>query len=48
MVEQYCKNFSVNNFDRIKETSQFNAYFTKSHNNESDAGYLLEVDIQYS
>ena len=37
----------VNNFERIKDTSQFNEYFTKNYNEESDEGYLLEVDAQY-
>ena len=35
----------VNNFDRIKDTSQFNEDFIKNYNEESDEGYFLEVDV---
>ena len=38
---------AVNNFDSIKDTSQFNVGFIKNYNEESDEGYLLEVDVQY-
>ena len=38
---------SVNNFKWVKETSQFNEDFIKSYNDDSDEGYLLEVDFQY-
>ena len=37
----------VNNFEWIKDTSQFNEDFIKSYNEESDQGYFLKVDIQY-
>ena len=37
----------VNNFEWIKDTSQFNEDFIKSYNEESDEGYFLEVDVQY-
>ena len=37
----------VNNFEWIKDTFQFNEYFIKNYNEESDEGYYLEVDIQY-
>ena len=37
----------VNNFEWIKDTSQFNEDFIKSYNEESDKGYFLEVDVQY-
>ena len=37
----------VNNFERITDTSQFNEDFIKNYNEESDEGYLLEVDVQY-
>ena len=37
----------VNNFEWIKDTSQFNKDFIKNDNNESDEGYFLEVDVQY-
>ena len=37
----------VNNFEWIKYTSQLNEDFIKSYNDESDKGYLLQVDVQY-
>ena len=37
----------VNNFEWIKDTSQFNEDFINNYNEESDKGYLLEVDVQY-
>ena len=37
----------VNNFEWIKDTSQFNEDLIKSYNEESDEGYFLEVDVQY-
>ena len=37
----------VNNFEWIKDTSQFNKDFIKNYNEESDEGYFLEVDVQY-
>ena len=37
----------VNNFEWIKDTSQFNEDFIKSYNEESNEGYFLEVDVQY-
>ena len=37
----------VNNFERIKDTSQFNEDFLKNYNEKTDEGYFLEVDIQY-
>ena len=37
----------VNNFEWIKDTSHFNEDFIKNYNEESDEGYLREVDVQY-
>ena len=37
----------VNNFEWIKDTSQFNEDFIKNHNEEIDEVYFLEVDFQY-
>ena len=37
----------VNNFEWIKNTSQFNEEFIKIYNGESDEGYVLEVNVQY-
>ena len=36
----------VNNFDWIKDTSQFNEDFIKNYNEESDEGCFLRVDVQ--
>ena len=38
---------SVNNFQLMKDTSEFNENFRKNYNEESDEGYILEVDVQY-
>ena len=38
----------VNQFEWIEDTSQFNEDFLKSYNEESNEGYILEVDVQYS
>ena len=37
----------VNNFEWIKDTSQFIEEFINNYNEESDEGYFLEVDVQY-
>ena len=37
----------VNNFEWIKDTSQFNEDFSKNYNEESDEGYILDTDVQY-
>ena len=37
----------VNNFEWIKDTSQFNEDFIKNYNEESDEGYFLKVVVQY-
>ena len=38
----------VNNFERMKDTVQFNEGFIKNYNEESNEGYFLEVDVQYT
>ena len=43
-MSQKC---TVNGFEWVKETSQFNKGFIESYNEEYDEGYFLEVDIQY-
>ena len=35
----------INNFEWIKDTSQFNENFIKNYNKESDKGHFLEVDV---
>ena len=37
----------VNNFEWVKDTSQFNEDFIRNYNEERDEGYFLEVDVQY-
>ena len=37
----------INNFEWIKDTSQFNEDFIKNYNEESDEGYFLEIGVQY-
>ena len=37
----------VNNFEWVKNTSQFNEDFIKNYNEESDEGYFLELGVQY-
>ena len=41
------QNLPVNNFEWIKETSQFIEDFRKNYNEESDEGYFSEVDVRY-
>ena len=41
------QNLSVNNFEWIKDTSQFNIDFIKNYNEESNEGCFLKVDVQY-
>ena len=47
----YCsamsQKHSVNNFEWIEDTFQFNEDFIKNYNEESDEGYFLKVDVQY-
>ena len=37
----------ANNFEWIKDISQFNENFIKNYKEESDKGYFLEIDVQY-
>ena len=41
------QNLPVNNFEWIKDTSQFNEDFMKNYNEERDEGYFLKSDVQY-
>ena len=36
---------SLNNFEWIKDTSQFNEDVIKNYNEESDEGSFVEVDV---
>ena len=40
--------FPVNNFEWIEDTSKFNENFIKKYNEESDQGYFLEVNVEYT
>ena len=44
---EMSQKFPVNNFEWIRDTSQFNEVFIKSYNEESDEGYFFEIEIQY-
>ena len=35
----------INNFELIKDNSQFNEDFIKNYNEKSDKGYFLEVEV---
>ena len=37
----------MNGFKWVKDLSEFDGGFIKSHNEKSKEGYFLEVDIQY-
>ena len=37
----------LNNFEWIKDVSQFNERFIKNYTKDIDEGHFLEVDVQY-
>ena len=37
----------VNNFKRVEDTSRINEEFIKNSNENSNKGYILEVDVKY-
>ena len=39
-------NGTVNGFEWVEETSQFNKHFIKSSDNDSDERYFLKVDVK--
>ena len=41
------KKLPANDFKWAEETLQFNKDFIKSYKNDSDEGYIFEVDVQY-
>ena len=47
MVGQCHQKLPESDFERAKDTSQFDKDFIKNYNEESDKGYFLEIDIQY-
>ena len=42
------KKIPVNGFEWEEESSQFNEDFIKDYDENSDDGYFLEVDVEYS
>ena len=40
------QNLSVNKFELIKDTSQFNEDFIKNYDETNDAGYFLEIEYK--
>ena len=42
------KKIPVNGFEWVEESSQFNEDFIKDYDENSDDGYFLEVDVEYS
>ena len=40
--------FPVNGFERVEELSEFKEDFIKNYDEDSNKGYFLEVDIEYS
>ena len=46
-MQNFPRKLPVNNFERIKDTFQFNEDFIKNYNEESDQGYFFEVYVQY-
>ena len=41
------RKFPINNFEQIKNTSQFNEDFIKNYNEESAETYFLEANVPY-
>ena len=48
MDGQFSQELPVNGIKWVKNTSQFDKDFMKNYNEDSDKGYFLEVDVQYS
>ena len=42
------RKLSVNTFEWIEDTNQFNEGFTESYNEESNEGCLFKFDVQYA
>ena len=42
-----CKKLSVNGFKWIKDTSKIDEKFIKNCDEDSDMGYILEVNVEY-
>ena len=42
------RKLSVNGFKWVEKLSRFNEIFIKNYNENSDIGYFLKVDIDYS
>ena len=44
---EISQKLQVNNFEWLKNTSQFIEDFIKNYNQESDEGYFLGIDLQF-
>ena len=44
---EMSQNLSINDFNWLEETSQFNEDFLKIYNTDCDIGNFKEVDVQY-
>ena len=42
------QNLPVNNFKQVEDLLKFNESFIKNYDENSDEGYILEVDIEYA
>ena len=42
-----CKKLPVNGFKWATKLHEFNENFTKNYEENSDEGYILEVDVEY-
>ena len=47
MVGQCLKNLPVSDFKCKKNMSKFTEEFIKNYDEDSDKGYILEVDVKY-
>ena len=43
---EMSQNLPVNDFKLVEDISEFHESFIKSYNEESDEGYIFEVDLQ--
>ena len=43
-----CKKLPVKDFKWVEDISETDEHFIKNYDEESDTGYMIEADIQYS
>ena len=46
-MDGQCQKLAVNGFKWAENLSKFNYRFIKNYNENSDKGYILEVDVEY-